>query len=119
MKYLIFVLGLIMSLNIQAQERKTDKKNVETSFTVKGVCGMCKDRIENAALRTSGVKLAEWNKESKELKLVYNTKKTSESEIQKAIAMKGHASEGMPQDSAAYQKLPDCCRYADGAKCAH
>ncbi len=117
MKYLIITLGMFLSLNVQAQERKIDKKNVETTLEVKGVCKMCKDRIESAALRTSGVKLAEWNKETKQLKLVYNSKKTSEEEIQKAVAMKGHASEGMPKDTAAYQKLPDCCRYADGAKC--
>jgi hypothetical protein len=119
MNYLIIILGMVLSLSVHAQEKKTDKKKVETTLTVEGVCGMCKDRIENASLRTSGVKFAEWNKTSKQLKLVYNPQKTSQSEIQKAIAKKGHASEGVPKDSTAYQKLPDCCRYADGASCTH
>lgn len=119
MKYLIFVLGLIVSLNIQAQERKTDKKNVETTFQVKGVCSKCKDRIENAALRTKGVKHAEWNKESHKLKLVYNSKKTTEELIHQEIAAHGHTTSQVKADSAVYKKLPKCCLYEDGAKCSN
>ncbi|MEQ8910091.1 MAG: heavy-metal-associated domain-containing protein [Vicingaceae bacterium] len=118
MKYLLLLVGLSVGLSLQAQEAKS-KKITESTFEVKGVCGMCKDRIESAAMRTTGVKLAEWNKETKQLKVVYKTKKTTEEEIQKAIAMKGHASESMPKDSAAYEKLPNCCKYADGAECTH
>ena len=52
---------------------------------VDGVCGMCEKRIESNCLATKGVKLADWNKESKMLKVIYNEKKISLDEIHKKI----------------------------------
>lgn len=103
---------------INAQE-KSDKKIIETSFEVKGVCEMCKKRIESSAMRTNGVKMAEWNKETQQLNVVYKNGKTTEEEIQQSVASYGHETALIPADSSAYEKLPDCCRYKDGAKCGH
>ncbi len=80
---------------------------------------MCKKRIESAAMRTKGVKQAEWNKKTEDLKVVYNSKKTTEEAIHKAVANHGHETALIAADSSAYIKLPDCCRYKDGAKCDH
>ena len=113
---LILCFTLFASSMIIAQE-KSDKKNIETSFEVKGVCEMCKKRIESAAMRTSGVKMAEWNEETQQLKVVYKNGKTTEQEIHQAVANYGHETPLVPADSSAYTKLPDCCRYKDGAKC--
>lgn len=112
----------MLSINVltaQEQSDNTQKKIVETTFTVEGVCGMCKERIENAALRTSGVKMAEWTEATKELKVVYKTKKLTEEEIHKAIAAAGHETSMISADSAAYKKLPGCCLYKDDAECGH
>ena len=119
MKNLITIItALLFAVTINAQE-KSNSKITETTFEVKGVCGMCKDRIENAAMRTPGVKLANWDKDSKELKIVYKNTKTTEKEIHEAIAKHGHTTSLIPADSTAYKKLPNCCMYDDGAKCAH
>lgn len=80
---------------------------------------MCKDRIETAALRTKGVKLAEWDQKSQKLKVVYNTKRTEEKDIHKVIAANGHETSMISADSSAYKALPDCCQYKDGAACEH
>ena len=44
---------------------------------VDGVCGMCEKRIESNCLATKGIKLADWNKENRMLKVIYNEKKIS------------------------------------------
>jgi len=70
-------------------------------------------------MRTNGVKLAEWSKETQQLKVVYKNGKTTEAEIHQSVADFGHQTSLIPADSSAYTKLPDCCRYKDGAECGH
>ncbi len=111
LKYIsIIMLLLTFSLKAQAQS----KKNTELTFKTTGVCEMCKERIESAALRTTGVKFAEWSQEEQSLKVVYNAKKVSDKEVMQAVSMAGHDTELIEADSAAYQKLPGCCKYKDG-----
>jgi cation transport ATPase len=101
-----FAIG-ISSATAQSKSQKLD-------LQVEGVCGMCKERIEAAALRTTGVKFAEWHKTDKILHVVYNAKKVEETEIRNAVANTGHKMDDQPADSAAYQSLPDCCKYDHG-----
>ena len=52
-------------------QQASKKKNTETvEFEVSGVCKMCKERIENAAL-IKGVKFVEWSKESQKIKVIF------------------------------------------------
>ena len=51
MKKIIFLFVLIFSSSIYSQ-----KKLVNTSFEVFGVCDMCKSRIEKTAFKIKGVK---------------------------------------------------------------
>jgi copper chaperone CopZ len=117
MKKIIIIIVSIFSFSVAVAQE--ENPIVETSFKVEGVCNMCKERIEGAALRAKGVKQAEWDKVSKELKVVYNSRKTTEEEIHQSVAAKGHQTAMIEVDSVAYQKLPGCCRYKDGAKCSH
>ncbi|MBL4709323.1 MAG: heavy-metal-associated domain-containing protein [Flavobacteriales bacterium] len=118
MKNLIILAIAVFSFTASFAQKK-DSPIKECTFKVGGVCGDCEKRIESAALRTKGVKLADWDRKSKDLKVVYNSKKVSEEEIQKSIAMSGHETPIVPSDSVSYSKLPACCRYKDGAKCKH
>ena len=125
MKRIIYLLVFCSFLTSQAQEKKIPElvltpatqekasKVVEESFEVKGVCGMCKERIEAAALRTKGVKLANWDKNSGILQVTFSQKKTSLEEIQANIAKKGHATAHVKADPEAYKKLPECCQYSE------
>ena len=110
--YLV-LLSLIIASPVSAQEKT--KKIITTEFNVDGVCKMCKERIENAAL-IKGVKLAEWNKESGKLKVIFNTKKTTLDKIHKSIAAAGHNTSELKGDDEAYKKLPGCCAYRDGVE---
>ena len=91
-------------------------KKIETvEFEVKGVCKMCKERIENAAL-IKGVKMVEWSKETQMLKVVFNNTKTSLETIQQSLAKAGHRGTDFTAEEKAYGKLPGCCRYDDGVE---
>ena len=115
MKKILLILAVFTLTAGYAQ--KGDDTVKETTFKVEGVCGMCEKRIESAALRTKGVKLAEWDKESKDLRIVYNSKKATLEDIQTAVSVDGHDTPTTKADSTNYAKLPNCCRYRDGAKC--
>lgn len=107
--YACTLFGILLSVNAFGQKNKT------AEFEVKGVCDMCRVRIENAAL-LKGVKYAKWDKESKKVKVYFNSKKTSEKAIHEAIAQKGHDTSKVKAKDEAYAKLPDCCKYRDGVK---
>jgi Cu(I)/Ag(I) efflux system membrane fusion protein len=79
-------------------------------FTVGGNCGMCKDRIEAAALSVDGVIDANWNQESKTIHVNFSAP-ASEDAIQKAIAKVGHDTEKYKANDAVYKALHECCKY--------
>lgn len=102
-----------LSLQVEAQEKATKIDTV--NFEVKGVCGMCKDRIENAAL-LKGVKWVEWDKETNTLTVIYRKDKIDILKVHESIAKSGHTTELVECDLEAYKKLPACCAYMDGAE---
>jgi len=111
-KFIISTLVLVIGFNAaNAQEKLPKIRTVE--FKVDGVCEMCKNRIQSSAL-IKGVKLAQWNKESKQLKVIYSTKNATEEAIHKAIAEAGHDTEKMKAKDENYNALPGCCLYRDG-----
>ena len=109
MKKLFLFLGIILiTTSISAQ-----KKNAKVSFEVDGVCGMCKKRIEKAALNTKGVKYAAWDVKTHKLSLIIDERKTSVKTIQKNVAAVGHSSKEVATTEEAYNNLDPCCKYND------
>jgi copper chaperone CopZ len=102
-------IGIIFSLKIQAQTTVTT-----STISVKGNCDDCKERIENAA-DIKGVKNGTWNKDKKVLTVTFDTKKVSLTQIEEAIAKAGYATANNAADANSYKKLPDCCKYEQGA----
>lgn len=91
--------------------QEATEPNIDTIlFKVEGNCGMCKERIENAA-SIKGVKRAEWNIETKMLEIIYRTDKVDTQEVHKAIADAGHSTEKIEANEKAYKNLPACCSY--------
>jgi copper chaperone CopZ len=87
-------------------------KNVTASIKVYGNCGMCKERIETA-LDHPGIKVAKWDTKSKNLEVVYNSKKITEQKIHEIIAEVGHDTDKAKAKDEVYAKLPFCCLYRD------
>lgn len=80
------------------------------SIEVHGNCGMCKNRIEKAALK-KGVKSAIWSPKTKILVLKYDSEKINPEEIEQHIASVGHDTPKVKASDEAYNNLPDCCQY--------
>lgn len=109
MKKILLVLGiLLMTMSVSAQ-----KKNAKVNFEVDGVCGMCKERIEKAALTTKGVKYANWDVKTHQLSLIIDERKTTVKTIKKQIAAVGHDTEEIECSIDAYNNLDACCKYKD------
>ncbi|NNE30901.1 MAG: heavy-metal-associated domain-containing protein [Winogradskyella sp.] len=108
MKKVILIFTLLLTTVTFAQN-----KNEKASMEVDGVCGMCKERIEKAAIRTNGVKSAVWNIDTHELKLIYDARKTDLKAISKKIAEVGHDTKEIKATEAAYNSVHPCCKYRD------
>jgi periplasmic mercuric ion binding protein len=88
-----------------------DNGIISSKFIVKGNCGECKERIEEAAYAVKGVKKAVWDKKTKEMTVVFNSSKTNIDVIKKAIVAVGHDIENQIAKNEVYNKLPGCCAY--------
>lgn len=109
MKKLLIIASIFTLTNFNAEAQKTNAVKTE-KFIVEGVCNDCKKRIEDAAY-IKGVKRADWNKETKELVLIYNADKVTKEAVATKIAKAGHTAAGIEASKDAYNKLPSCCAY--------
>ncbi|WKW47392.1 DUF3347 domain-containing protein [Myroides sp. JBRI-B21084] len=75
-----------------------------------GNCGMCETKIEKAGNLKKTAHI-DWDKETKNAKIVYDTLKTDLNEILKRIAIAGYDSNEFLAPDEKYQHLPDCCKY--------
>ncbi|CAM1351585.1 heavy-metal-associated domain-containing protein [Tenacibaculum insulae] len=109
-KIVLVIVVLLMSVSVSAQKKN---KNAKVSMDVDGVCKMCKSRIEKAALNCKGVKYAQWNVQTHELKLIVDERKTDVKTIQQNIANVGHDTKAVKAPKEAYDNLHECCKYRD------
>src|SRR5690625_5537266 len=81
-KNIIFIFLSLFSIGLMAQE-------VNKTLTVKGNCGMCKERIETAVKKFPTAK-GNWEASTQTLNLTFSEDATSLDEIAKGIAEAGH-----------------------------
>jgi mercuric ion binding protein len=87
------------------QQTKTE------TIPVSGNCGMCKTTIEKAA-KKAGATSADWNVDSKNLTVKYNSSTTNAAKIQQSIATVGYDTRDFKATDGSYNKLHACCQYA-------
>ncbi len=102
-----FVLTGLALMAFSCQQSDSSSK---TAFYVRGNCGMCEERIEKAAMDVEGVSKADWDVKTKELAVAYDSTKTTELNIQKAVANAGHETKTEPSPQAVHDALPECCK---------
>jgi len=102
---LFLVLPFITSI---AQDKEVKKATIV--FKAKGLCGMCKYRIEKA-LKIKGIISGEWNMDTEMTKVVYRPDEISEEKIHQLIADVGHDTEKYKAKQDTYDQLPLCCAY--------
>ena len=106
MKKLIIFFGILLYYPVFSQ-------NETIEIDVKGVCSMCKARIEKAALKTNGVKYAKWSPETQKLSAIINSNKTNIRTIAINISAVGHEASEFSVNNDVYNSLPPCCQYRD------
>ena len=106
MKVLSFIAVLCFGIFTQSQAQDL----AYTSIKVWGNCGMCKETIEKSAIK-AGASTADWNEETKQLRVSYSNKKTSSEKIQKRIAKSGYDTQDFVAPDKAYNALHGCCKY--------
>lgn len=104
MKKLFIGLLLLVSGSALAQTS-------EVTFWVNGVCGMCEKRIESALINSPGVKFADWDIETLQVKVVFNSKKLSEQKLHEIVAGVGHDTQKVRAKDEDYAKVNGCCKY--------
>lgn len=123
MKKLILLVVLAISVSCGTSEPETKKETLkivnktvvkdgiaQSTFTVWGNCGMCKQTIEKS-LKMDGVQKADWNIDAKIMTVSYDTSKISLQTIQQAIVDAGYDNVSAKGNDAAYAKLHECCQY--------
>src|SRR5690606_20511220 len=86
-------------------------QDTTSTFSVTGICAMCKARIEKAA-GGSGLTRAAWDVSTHELTLTYDARYDVEAAKQRILAA-GHDVDNRTAPQEAYGQLPACCRYRD------
>jgi mercuric ion binding protein len=105
----LIVLGLMLIGTVSFAQNKNAKATIE----VDGVCLMCKTRIEKASIKTKGVKIANWDVKTHELKLIFDERKTSLKKIKESIVAVGHDTKDIKAKEDVYNNIDPCCKYRD------
>ena len=87
-----------------------NNKEEKAEFKVYGACGMCKERIEKAAL-VEGIASAQWSQQNQILSLVYDPSRVKLPAVHQKIADAGHDTEEISAKDKVYEALPACCKY--------
>lgn len=98
--------ALFMTLTTISIAQKTKTETIPVS----GNCGMCKAKIEKAAI-SAGVKEASWNTEKKILTVKYSGASTNAAKIQQVVAAVGYDTRDVKATDDAYGSLHSCCQY--------
>ncbi|MBA2613939.1 MAG: DUF3347 domain-containing protein [Bacteroidetes bacterium] len=110
-KIIIATLAVFTSTNGVAQIKNAKTETVK----IYGNCEMCKSTIEKAGNVKKVAKVL-WNKDTKVATLAFDSKKTTEDQILKRIALAGYDNDKCFAPDDAYAKLPDCCKYQRNKK---
>ena len=110
--YFISCLFICFLISTAAKSQSPNTKNSSTTFKVRGVCEMCKKRIEKA-LKIKGVETAEWDIDTKMLSVIFDTTKITLDKIHMRVADAGHDTELKQSKESTYKALPDCCHYRE------
>jgi copper chaperone CopZ len=112
MKNILIVLFVMLSIQACHQASQPVNNKVMAAFSVSGNCEMCKETIETS-LKKDGITMANWDVDTKKIKIEYDSTKHSLKQLHGYIASVGYDTEILKGSDAAYAELPDCCKYRD------
>ncbi len=107
---LLIVFGItFLGFSSNAQDHQAELK--KEIFTVYGNCGMCEKTIEGSLKDVEGVTVADWDKETDQMMVSFNTEVISLDAIKRKIADVGYDSDTHRAKDEVYESLPGCCQY--------
>ena len=109
--FAFFILITVAVFAGRAGDGHDEKTPGEAEFGVLGNCGMCKERIERAAYGVRGVRYANWDVNEQMLHVRYRDNRTSQEEIERAIAKAGHDTQNFLTSDEKHANLHHCCIY--------
>jgi copper chaperone CopZ len=104
---------LLLAAALFLAANTANAKDTNGTLKVQGSCNMCKTNIEKAAKSVEGVKVAEWDKETKVLRLRYDSDKAKLDAVSKAVAQAGYDTNKDKAGKEAYDGLKPCCKYRE------
>jgi copper chaperone CopZ len=108
MKSIILTAAVILFSTVSTHAQIKDANTA--TVKVYGNCSMCQANIEKAAKKKQ-ISKADWNKDTKMATITYDSKKTNLDAVLKNIALAGYDNQSFLAPDAAYNKLPECCKY--------
>jgi periplasmic mercuric ion binding protein len=97
-----------------SQEKQSANKTTTLKILTSAQCDMCKERIEKAINKLSGIISADLNYETKYLTVEFNPEETSDADIRKTLNRTGYDADSTKAEMRAYNKLPKCCKKPEG-----
>ncbi len=108
MKFIKFF--VILFIGMASAQFAGAQTSIKDSIVVNGNCGMCKKTIEKSATE-AGATTAFWDRKAKVLKVDFDSTKTNNETIQKAVAKSGYDTQDFTAPDEAYSNLEACCQY--------
>lgn len=106
----IFNFFIVSGFAISLASCSGSSANVEKDFYVRGNCGMCEKRIEKTVMSVEGVESCDYDLESHKVSVMFDSTKTNEMMLHKAVAGVGHETKMEAMNEEAHENLPDCCK---------
>ncbi len=112
MKKVLFTLLAIAGTQTLVMAQKVQTATIKTTIACDHckTCGSCGARIEEALYKQKGIKRVDIDDKQMEIKVVYNTEKTTLDQIRNTIANNGFNADDVKAPAEALAKLDGCCR---------
>jgi copper chaperone CopZ len=107
LKRTVTAITVLLSIAVSNAQIKNSKSE---NLKILGNCGMCEAKIEKAG-NLNKIAKVDWNKETQIASITYDSKKTTQHEILKRIALAGYDSEFFLAPDDVYDNLHGCCQY--------
>ena len=88
----------------------TDGRTKKITIKTSAVCSMCKVNIEKALGALEGVKSADLDVVTKNVKIKYDESKVDAATLRQAISAAGYDADEVPARKKAYDALDNCCK---------
>ena len=109
---LMIITFVVSSSSVLGQSKKIEKATIQSNFYCDHCekCETCGQNFEANLRRVRGLKDYKLNESEMTITVFYKTNKTDLPTIRKAISQLGFKADDIAPDSAAYERLDNCCK---------